>query len=57
MPSAAEVAAYGYNSFLRSGRVHIHGWMNRLMIGSTKMLPTSWKAAIMGKIQMQRMGR
>jgi short-subunit dehydrogenase len=57
MPSAAEVAAYGYNSFLRSGRVHIHGWMNHLMIGSTKMLPTSWKAAIMGKIQMQRMGR
>lgn len=57
MPSAATVARYGYEGVLKKKRVRIHGLMNQWMIASTKILPTTWKAAIMGRIQMQRMGR
>lgn len=57
MPSAAEVAAYGYQSLMNGKRIAIHGFTNRLLIATTKCLPTSWKAAIMGRIQMQRVGR
>ncbi|MCH8554196.1 MAG: SDR family oxidoreductase [Schleiferiaceae bacterium] len=54
MPSSAEVAKYGYEQLFKKKRVSIHGTANKLMISLTKLLPTTWKAKMMAKIQVAR---
>jgi short-subunit dehydrogenase len=51
MPTAASVANFGYSGMLKGRRVMIHGFSNRLMLFFARLLPTSWKATMMRKIQ------
>jgi uncharacterized protein len=39
MPTAAQVAAYGYQAMLRRKRVAVHGWRNRLLALAVRLTP------------------
>ena len=41
IPSAAEVAAYGYKAMLKGKAVAIHGWKNKLLAASVRFAPRS----------------
>jgi uncharacterized protein len=52
MPTANEVAAYGYNGMMKGRRVLVHGFAIRLMLWSARILPISWKARMMHRFQL-----
>lgn len=48
LPTAAEVAAYGYRAMMKGKRVAIHGWINNLLVLSLRMAPRQLAAAVTG---------
>lgn len=50
LPTAEQVAQYGYRQMMQGKRVVIHGWVNRIMAISAKMLPTPLGSAITKRI-------
>lgn len=51
MPSAMEVAEYGYRCMERGKVVAIHGFMNKIMAGSIRFIPRSIVRNMVRKIQ------
>lgn len=49
--SAQQVAEAGYRGLMRGRRVVIPGLLNRMMVTATKIMPRSWSAAIVSRIQ------
>lgn len=50
LPTAQEVAEFGYQKMLEGKRVVVHGAINRIMVGFAKMMPTALGSAITRKI-------
>ena len=50
MPSAKEVAQYGYRSLTNNKAVAIYGVMNRIMTFSLRFVPRSWARQLTGKL-------
>ena len=50
MPSAKEVAQYGYQSLTNNKAVAIYGVMNRIMVFSLRFVPRSWARKLTGKL-------
>ena len=48
MPTAEEVARYGYQSVMAGKTVAIHGWMNLVLAQSNRLTPRRWVRAITG---------
>ncbi len=51
LPSAAEVAKFGYKAMMAGRAVAIHGFMNRLMANAVRFLPRGMVVNITRKIQ------
>lgn len=51
LPSAHEVAAYGYQAMLKGKTVAIHGLMNAIMANSVRFMPRSLVVKVTRKIQ------
>lgn len=51
LPTAEEVAHYGYRSMMRGKRVAVHGWRNKFAMQLTRVLPRRWQAAIVARAQ------
>lgn len=51
LPSAAEVALFGYQAMMKGKLTVIHGWMNYLMANSVRFAPRAWILPIVRKIQ------
>ena len=51
LPTAEEVAYFGYRSMMRGKRVAVHGWRNKLAMQLTRFLPRRWQAAIVARAE------
>lgn len=49
MMEADAVARIGYRALMKGKPVVIAGWMNKLAIGLTRIIPTRWVASRVGK--------
>ena len=56
IPTAAEVAAYGYKAMMRGQTVAVHGMMNRIMAESVRFVPRKWATSIVRKMSMPKQG-
>lgn len=50
LPSAKDVAIYGYRAMLKGKPVAIHGTMNRIIANLSRFLPRSWVVSSVDKI-------
>ena len=51
LPTAQEVAKYGYRAMLKGKAVAIHGWKNYLMANSVRLAPRSVIVNVVRRIQ------
>jgi short-subunit dehydrogenase len=51
LPTAKEVAIYGYRSMMQGKTVAIHGFMNYIMANSVRFLPRAMVVKVTRKIQ------
>lgn len=51
MPSSKDVAEYGYRAMMKGKAVAIHGFVNRLMVGSLRVTPRSLVVKMVGWMQ------
>lgn len=51
LPTAKEVAQYGYNAMMQGKPVAIHGLLNNIMANSVRFMPRSWVVAVTRKVQ------
>lgn len=51
LPTAAEVAEFGYRSLQAGQTVAIHGWLNRLLVFVVRFFPRSWVTSMTRSIQ------
>lgn len=49
--TSKEVAEFGFEALMQGKVVAIHGFMNRMMAKSTRLIPHTWAAAIARKVQ------
>jgi len=50
LPSADEVALYGYHAMMKGKAVAIHGFLNRLMAHTSRMAPMNLAVKITKKL-------
>ncbi|MGD1853945.1 MAG: SDR family NAD(P)-dependent oxidoreductase [Leptolyngbyaceae cyanobacterium] len=51
LPEAADVARFGYDALERNQRVAIHGWFNRLLVFSNRLMPRRTVTNAIGQLQ------
>ena len=51
LPTAKEVAAYGYASMMKGKTVAIHGFINTVMANAIRFIPRAWVVKLTRKIQ------
>lgn len=51
LPSAAEVAAYGYQAMMQSQQVAVHGLSNKILTLATRLLPGKVQANVVKRLQ------
>ncbi|MGM0588779.1 MAG: SDR family NAD(P)-dependent oxidoreductase [Bacteroidota bacterium] len=54
LPTAQEVAEYGYRSMMKGKTVAIHGFMNKLMAQSVRFTPRKMVTSLVRKIQEEK---
>lgn len=51
LPTAAEVAAYGYQAMMQGKQIAVHGLSNKVLTLATRLLPRQAQANVMKKLQ------
>lgn len=51
LPTAQEVAEYGYDAMMKGKTVAIHGFMNALLANSVRFMPRAWVVKVTRKMQ------
>ena len=51
LPTSKEVAEFGYTSMMKGKRVAIHGFLNNILVSSTRMIPSTISSKIVKKVQ------
>lgn len=51
LPSAKEVAEFGFKAMMKGKPVAIHGWRNYVLANSVRFLPRSWVVKVARKVQ------
>lgn len=51
LPDASAVAQFGYDALERNQRVAIHGWLNRLLIFTNRIMPRQMVTNAVGQLQ------
>ncbi|MEM9484697.1 MAG: SDR family oxidoreductase [Cyanobacteria bacterium P01_F01_bin.116] len=51
LPDAAAVAQFGYDALERNQRVAVHGWLNRLLIFTNRIMPRQMVTNAVGQLQ------
>lgn len=51
LPTATEVAAYGYKAMMQGKRVAVHGWKNKILSNSVRFVPRELSVKIVRKVQ------
>lgn len=54
LPTAEDVALFGYNALLKGKRIAVYGFKNKFSIFLARLLPRNWTAHIVGKTQAKQ---
>lgn len=57
LPTAMEVAAYGYKAMIEGKRVAIHGFKNKILSNSVRFVPRNLSVKIVRKVQERAHGK
>lgn len=54
LPEASDVAQFGYDALARNQRIAIHGWLNRLLVFTNRVMPRQVVTQAIGQLQAPR---